>query len=114
METIKQNLSYIEKSLLNETHKEQGAIIHLMFTETILRVKETTFIYEVPYSSENYQKHMYSFISISRKATLLTDLEELHAEISKKNTNIKRSLVLVQKMLNNDLYKSEVKEVINK
>lgn len=116
MESIKQNLCYIKRSLMNGTNKEQGAIIHLMLVETIEAVKETTFRYEVQYSSENYLKHNYTFITRSRmyKYKLLADLEELQCELSKRNTNVQRFLILLNKLLQNNLYQVQVNGVINK
>lgn len=115
MESIKQNLSFIKRSLLNETHKENCVSIQLILVETILAVKETTFKYEVPYSSENYLKHHYTFLTRSRKCKykLLADLEELKCELNRRNTNVKRCLTLINKLLQNNLYQNSVNGVIN-
>jgi hypothetical protein len=117
MKVIKQNLAYIEKSLMNETHKEQSAIIHLMLVETTQEVKETIFIYEVPFVSakEDYHFSTYEKRSRKAKASLLSDLQELQTELKTgRNTNIKRCLAVIQKMLHCNLYQDEINKTISK
>lgn len=116
MKMIKQNLSYISKSLLNNTHKEQAVIINVMLEETIQEVKETTFVYEVPFCSVKEDYHIPIYVNRSKKAkfSILCDLQELQAELNKKTTNVKRCLALVQKMLNNNLYQDSINKTINK
>lgn len=116
MKIIKQNLSYIEKSLLNNTHKEQGAIIHLMLEETVQEVKDLVFQYEIPYSSQKATYHVFAFVKRSKKAkaSLLCDLRELQTELNRKNINVKRCLVVIQKALQTNLYQDEINRSINK
>jgi hypothetical protein len=117
METVKQNLEYILKSLQNGTHKESGVIIELMLVETIQEVKETIFIYEVPFVSakEDYHFSTYEKRSRKAKASLISDLQELQTELKTgRNINIKRCLAVIQKILHCNLYQDEINKTISK
>ncbi|QGQ47251.1 hypothetical protein [Metabacillus sediminilitoris] len=114
MNSIKQNLQYIEKSIISGTLNEQKVIIAVILSEVIEAVKEFTFTYQVPVSI--YKGHLETFICLAEKekSRLLADLQELHYELERKKTNEKRALQLVEKMLVTDLYKDEVQRSINK
>lgn len=116
MQTIKQNLQYIQRSIVQETHFEQLAILDLMLSETVLALRQHTFKYEAKYSSDINNSHFKTYIQRSRKAKacLLSDMEEIAGELSKKNLNSKRCIALLEKVLKNDLYQNDVKLVINR
>jgi hypothetical protein len=116
MQTIKQNLQYIQRSIVQETHFEQSAILDLMLLETVLAIRQHTFKYEAKYSSDINNSHFKIYIQRSRKAKycLLADLEELTGELGKKNLNSKRCTAIIEKVLQNDLYQNDVKLVINR
>lgn len=114
MQTVKQNLQYIQRSLSSGTHKEQTAILHLMMNETLEAVRNKSFQYETAYSSDKNLNHMYTYICLSKKAkaSILADLQELQILHSRKNDS-KRCLAIVQKLLQNNLYQNEVNGVVN-
>jgi hypothetical protein len=115
-ENVKQNLEYIQKSVLNGTHKEQSAILSVIVAETFEVIKNMKFFYEVPFSNDKNTNHFYTYSSMGKtsKAKLLADLEEIQNEISKRNTNTKHVLILIQSMLQTNLYKDGVQASINK
>lgn len=110
MQTIKQNLQYIAKSIENGTHKEQSAILHLMIVETIQDMKELDTTFQVPYSTESYKHHFQAYINTASKykATLLTNMEEVERELFTRKGNPQRALKLIQQMLQTNLYKDNV------
>jgi hypothetical protein len=116
LKQIKNNLFYIQTSIENGTDKEQAAILALILTETIEAAREIDFSFKVPYSSENHMNHMYTFFQYGQqaKAKLITDLQELSRELTVKKGNAKRSLKIIEKLLQNNLYKGEVNSKINK
>ena len=113
MESIKQNIEYIQKSILNNTHREQGAIIALIISETITAIKEATFSYDVPCVPNKANAHFAVITNKVKqaKSSLISDLQELEGCLKRNNT--KRSLNIIQKMLDNNLYMNDVKRVID-
>jgi hypothetical protein len=116
LKQIKNNLSYIKASIENGTDKEQAAILHLIVSETIEAAQKTDISFKVPYSSENHMNHMYTFFQYGQqaKAKLLTNLEELKREITRRNGNTKRSLAVVENLLTSDLCRRDVKNKVDK
>ncbi|WP_226619766.1 hypothetical protein [Cytobacillus firmus] len=115
-ENVIQNLQYIERSLLNNTYKEQSAILSLIVAETFELIRNMKVFYEVPYSSGNHTNHFYTFSLMAKqeKSKLLADMEEVQRELSIKNTNVKRVLVLIKGMLETNLYKDHVQASLDK
>jgi hypothetical protein len=115
LKQIKNNLSYIKASIENGTHLEQKAILHLIIIETIEAAREIDFSFKVPYSSENHMNHMYTFFQygMKAKAKLISELQELHREITRKNGNTKRAVKIIETLLTSDLCKSDVKNKLD-
>lgn len=107
---IHQKLNYIKNSLMNDTYKEQSAIIQMLISETIQLIRETSFVYEIPYNNSNHTAHIRTYANRGRKAkaSLIVDLEELQIELKK--GNVKRCLAIIDGMLSSDLYTSDVKK----
>jgi hypothetical protein len=116
LKQISNNLLYIKASIENDTHLEQAAILNLIITETVEAARQLDFSFIVPYSSENHLNHLYTFFQygMKAKAKLITSLEELKRELTKKNGNKKRVLKLVENLLSTDLYKRDVNNSIDK
>ncbi|MGM0835417.1 MAG: hypothetical protein ACQEV7_04625 [Bacillota bacterium] len=118
MQAVKQNLAYIKQTMENDTHREQSAIIHMLIEDILLSVKDHVFNYEVPYVMDKDKFHFKVFVSRSRqaKASLTCDLHELNHLITNKHTdkNIKRSVGIINKLLQNNLYQDEIHRTINK
>lgn len=116
MENITKELQYIQSAILNDTHKNQKAIIALMITEAIVAIKESKITLEIPYVSEKNTDHIttISNMVMNVKATLISELEELNGELSRKKVNTKRALKIIQKMLDSSLYMKSVQCTINK
>lgn len=110
LESINQNLKYIETSIVNGTYKQQETILKLMLKDTVEAVKKLDFTFRVPFTNDKNKQHFSTYINraLKMKATLLTNLEEIHAELFTKHGNSKRALTLVQKMINTKLYKNVV------
>ncbi|MFC7372444.1 hypothetical protein ACFQPF_12255 [Fictibacillus iocasae] len=115
-DNIKQNLQYIGRSLLDDTYKEQSAILALLATETLELIRNMKMFYEVPYSSENHTNHFYTYTLKAKqeKSKLIAVMEEIQRELSINKTNVKRVLVLVQGMLQTNLYKNRVQASLDK
>ena len=113
MESIKQNIEYIQKSILNNTHREQQAIIALIISETVTTIKEATFSYDVPCVPNKSNAHFAVITNKVKqaKSSLISDLQELEGELKRNNT--KRCLNILQKMLECNLYMNDVQQVID-
>ncbi|MGD6815496.1 hypothetical protein ACQCVE_00280 [Metabacillus sp. 113a] len=113
-EIIIQNLKYIEKCVQHGTYKESGAILALLICETLDLIKVSKVFCKVPYTSNKLTNEYYTFSNTARqsKAKLLCDLEEVRGELASKKTNEKRVLVLIQRMLQTELYNAGVQEAI--
>lgn len=113
---IKQNLRYIESSLINGTHKEQSGILQLIINDSITDAKRYSMTFTAPYVQETSKAHFLVFIQRIKKAeaTLISELQELQAELIAKNGNEKRALSIVQKIIERNLFKIDVSEVLKK
>jgi len=111
---IKQNLRYIESSLINGTHKEQSGILQLIINDSIASAKQFSMTFKAPYVQETSKAHFLVFIQRIKKAEspLISSLQELQAELIAKNGNEKRALVIVQKIIDRNLFKIDVSEVL--
>ncbi|MFJ7738870.1 hypothetical protein ACIQ2D_21420 [Lysinibacillus sp. NPDC097287] len=116
MKQVIKNLQYIQRSIDNNTYKEQSAIIHLLLTETIGEVKQLKFFYDAPYTSENYLKHHFTYIQLAKKekAKVLSDLNELQDEFSKSNVNKNRVIKIVTTLLETRLGKQKIEGIMNR
>ncbi|MFS0637898.1 hypothetical protein AB1K84_18505 [Mesobacillus foraminis] len=111
---LKGKLQSIEKALLEDSFKEP--MLSVLLNVLIEEIRELDFKYEVPFVLDKNKYHFYSYINFANKykSKLLVDLQELQYEMNRKNTNKKRSLALLQGMIETDLYTSHVKKKINK
>lgn len=116
MENITKDLQYIQSAILNDTHKNQKAIIALIITEAIVAIKESEITLEIPYVSEKNTDHIttISNMVMNVKATLISELEELNGELNRKKVNTKRCLNIIQKMLDSSLGMNGVQQTVSK
>lgn len=115
-QNITRKLQYIQNSILNDTHQKQKAIIALMITEAIVEIKQTEITLDIPYVTETHTEHITTISNMVKnaKATLIASLEELAGELNKRKVNEKRALLIIQKMLESNLYMNGVYYTISK
>ena len=116
LQMIQQNLEYIEKSILNDTYREQAGIIQFLLSDVILEVKNFDFSYTASYSAENNKYHFYAYIMRGEKAKAktLASLEDIRTELAGRNGKPQVALRLIQRLLKTNLHKEDVQKVINK
>jgi hypothetical protein len=81
MKQAMQNLLYVEKALRNGTYKAEAPILTVLLEE----IKNTSFQFEVPCSSDTNIEHLktYENLALKYKAKLLVDIRKLQHEINK-------------------------------
>ena len=116
LQMIQQNLEYIEKSILNDTYREQAGIIQFLLSDVILEVKNFDFSYTASYSAENNKYHFYVYIMRGEqaKAKTLASLEDIRTELARRKGKPQVALRLIQRLLKTNLHKEDVQKVINK
>lgn len=116
LQMVKQNLEYIEKSILNDTYREQAGIIQFLLSDVILEVKNFDFNYTASYSTETNKYHFYVYIMRGEqaKAKALASLEDIRAELAGRKRKPQVALRLIQQLLKTNLYKDNVQKVSNK
>lgn len=114
-ENILKNVQYIQRSILNNTYKEQCGIIALLIVETITEIKETAISFDVPCVSGKGNSHLAVVTSRVKKAkaSLIASLEELDGQLKRNKVNTKLCLVIIQKMLESNLYMDDVQDIID-
>ncbi|BDG37241.1 hypothetical protein PcaKH15_31470 [Parageobacillus caldoxylosilyticus] len=114
MKQAMQNLLYVEKALRNGTYKAEAPMLTVLLEEALEEIKNTSFQFEVPCSSDTNIEHLktYENLALKYKAKLLVDIRKLQHEINKKNVNGKYCLNLVQKIIESNLYMNHVKAMI--
>jgi sensor c-di-GMP phosphodiesterase-like protein len=81
MKQAMQNLLYVEKALRNGTYKAEAPILTVLLEE----IKNTSFQFEVPCSSDTNIEHLktYENLALKYKAKMLVDIRKLQHEINK-------------------------------
>lgn len=113
---IMQNLRYIESSLINGTHKEQSGILQLIINDAIADARLFSMTFQAPFSTETRKAHFFTFLDRIRKAeaTLISALNDVQTELIAKNGSEKRALSIVQKIIERNMFKMDVADVMNK
>ncbi len=115
MEHIADQLQYIQKAIMEDTHQQQKGIIMLILSESISEVKGTTFTVDIPYVDERRTGHLKTFANAGKhaKAKLIASLEDLSGEINRHKINKNRCLKIIQRLLKSNLYKNDVQRLID-
>lgn len=119
MKTAKKKLRDINRTLkagLKTGSLSKNQLLQATISEVIRIVKATPFYYQVRYTSEGDRSHMQSYKSIGKryKSLLLSNLEDMQAEIRGVNGNLKRCITLVTGIQDTDFYRNTVQEKIDK
>ncbi|TYS87505.1 hypothetical protein [Rossellomorea aquimaris] len=115
IEDIKGNLQTVMKALEGEQIESKG-ILAVMISETVAEVREASFSYEVKFTHKDNTLHWKHFEARGKKykALLISDLQEIHQELGKRNTNVNRVPKMLNKILQTNLYKSYTESLIGK
>jgi hypothetical protein len=113
---VKHNLQYLKQALDTGTYQEQKPILQVLLAESIEAVRETTLNFDMYYDNDRYTYHVYAYVLRIKKAKaeLIVMLQELQYELSRKQVNVKRSLLLVNRLLDTELNTKDVQETIEK
>lgn len=115
IEDIKGNLHSVKKALESEQIESKG-ILAVMISETIAEVRDASISYEVKFTHKDNTMHWKNYEARGKqyKGKLISDLQEIHQELGKRNTNVNRVLKMLNKMLQTNLYKSYTEAFISK
>lgn len=115
MKNIQTNLQYIQRSILNNTYKEQRGIIVVMIQETITAIKDVVITLEVPCVADKANSHLAVITSRVKKAkaSMIASLEDLDGELQRNKVNTNCCVLIIQNMLDSSLYMDDVYEIIN-
>ncbi|MEA1853027.1 hypothetical protein U9M49_07985 [Cytobacillus sp. OWB-43] len=86
----------------------------VLLAETIIEVRKQQFVYYVNYTSEESHISTYKAYCKMNKYKLLADLEEVEMILRSKTVNVKRCVVLLDKVLNSNLYQQTAQRKLSR
>ncbi|WP_163583424.1 hypothetical protein [Gracilibacillus saliphilus] len=99
------------KKYRNEVYK-----LSILVSEIHQELKETELKYYANYTTENNQQHVnyYRQRALAFKNKALVELEELEAELNKRNVNLARCNVLLDNLIETELRMKDVEKLLSK
>lgn len=114
MEQIRDNLNYLYKVLQGDNHRQYKPILLVILAETITEIRNQQFVYYVNYGTEQTHVGTYKAYCKMNKYRLIADLEEIEMILRGKTVNIKRCVVLLDKVLNSNLYQQTAQRKVSR
>lgn len=109
-----QELTYVQNQITCSEYHQNIPMLRVIVLDVIAELKQTQFMFEIPRTS-NYKFHMKTYADIARRYRnkAVSDLEELHNELSSKNVNEKRCLAIISNLKETTFYKAQVKAKVD-